>query len=89
MPRVGQTKRNEQAARPMFVRWEQFADRVKWHKNHKGSLVRTWDGKTLTIFWRGGYWHWCMAGDGEPRYSEDVFETVGEARGSLCDELIC
>jgi hypothetical protein len=64
-----------------------FLDRSNWQISKRGNYWRMWRGVTLTIFQRQSDYHWCVADDEGPRFSDRGYPTVRGAVRALGREL--
>lgn len=76
----------DREARERLARWEAFQG--SFRRNGRGNLTASIEGATMTVFPRGGTYHYCIAGGGQrPRFSEREFEDEEEALFSLWVEF--
>lgn len=63
-------------------------ENLHWLKNARGNWGADYYQMKLTAFQRHGFWHWCIADDGDVRFSNGRgFETPEEAIDALESEL--
>ena len=68
---------------------QEFTDGRNWQRSRKGNLWRTWEGLTVTIYYRQGRYRYSISNDLLPelRFSEASYGDEQEAIEALADEL--
>lgn len=64
-------------------------ENLEWLKNSRGNFVANYYQLVLTAFNRHGNWRWCIADDGDVRFSKGRgFESPEEAVDALESEML-
>ena len=65
----------------------EFEDLANWQRSRKGNLWRKWEGLTVTVFYRLRRYHWSIADEEGPRFSQGSYSGEAEAITALREAL--
>ena len=66
---------------------EAFENPAAWRRSSKGNLWRTWEDRTVTIFYRNRRYHWSIADEEGPQFSTGSYGDEADAMSGLGEVL--